>query len=79
MSIDGNRALIGAYSHEVDGDTNAGAVYLFTRDATTGNWSELQKIVATPAVTGGKFGYYVDMDGTNAIISNTHSAYIIEP
>jgi hypothetical protein len=87
VAIDGSYAIIGAH-YEDPGDTvNAGAAYIFERD-TSGNWSEIKKIVASDREASDYFGTSVAISGNYAIVGaygedpgntgNAGAAYIFE-
>ena len=68
ITDDGNTAIIGA---RLDGGTNFGAAYVFTRSGTT--WSQQTKLTASDAQTDDEFGYSVSIsgsDGNTAIVSS---------
>ena len=44
MSLDGNRALVGAYHYDSEEADNAGAAYMFEADG--GQWDQIKKLVA---------------------------------
>ena len=72
VAISGDNALVGAYRHNYAGEgsamfSDAGAAYLFTRDAS-GEWSETQKINQNDRATLDQFGYAVGIDGNDIII-----------
>lgn len=62
LSADGNTALVAA-SYKV-----GGAAYVFTRSGST--WTQQQKITASDAASGDRFGYSVSLssDGNTAIM-----------
>ena len=62
ISIDGDYALIGAYSD----DDQRGSAYVFKRDGTT--WTEEQKLLASDGESGDQFGFSVSIEGDHAII-----------
>ena len=82
VAISGNRAIVGARSHDGNGG-NAGAAYLF--DATTG--IELARLLASDGAGGDSFGHSVAISGNIAIVgallddgvgSNSGSAYLFD-
>ena len=97
VAISGNYAIVGAYSEDEDASgnntlTNAGAAYMFERDGS-GNWQEVQKIVASDRGNDDRFGVSVSISGNYAIAgadqededargrrtkNNSGSAYIFE-
>jgi hypothetical protein len=62
VSLDGDRALLGAYWQ----DAFRGAAYTFLRSDDT--WTEEQKLVASDAADGHRFGNAVSLDGDRALI-----------
>ncbi|MCH8962001.1 MAG: hypothetical protein IH820_11930, partial [Bacteroidetes bacterium] len=85
VSIDGNRALVGASSEDTC-DTNAGAAYLFERNADTNHWFEVAKLVPDDCLTGLFFGRSVALSGDRALVaaanefsaSKSNAAYLFE-
>ena len=81
VSISGDYAIIGAY-RDNDTSNRSGSAYIFKRDATTGVWSQQQKLNASDPSTDAEFGYSVAIDGDYAIVgawrksSYTGAAYI---
>ncbi len=77
VSIDGDRAIIGAYSDDDNGNSS-GSAYIFQWDGS--NWIEQQKLTASDAANGDKFGKSVSIDSDQAIIgaSGSGSAYIFQ-
>jgi len=68
VSIDGNRALVGA-SSENTCDTNAGAAYLFERNTDTDRWHEIAKLVPDDCQSGLYFGRSVSLSGDQALVA----------
>ena len=73
VSISGNYAIVGAPNEAQDASgTNskifAGSAYIFERNATTGNWSQQQKLVASDRERFDNFGYSVAISGDYAIV-----------
>ena len=77
VALDGDTALIGAASDDVDGALTSlltgppitgshGSVYVFTRSGTT--WAQRQHLVASDAAEGDFFGFSVALDGDTALI-----------
>jgi hypothetical protein len=63
VALSGNLALIGAYTADINGNGNQGAVYAF--DATTGQ--QIAKYVAGDGAASDLFGSSVALDGTTAL------------
>ncbi len=83
VSIDGDLALVGAYSDD-DNGSGAGSAYIFTRDAS-GMWNQEQKLTASDGAVDDRFGTSVSLDGDIALVgawsddddgSSSGSAYI---
>ena len=83
VSIDGDRAIIGANRNDDDAGTDAGSAYIFEFNGT--DWNETMKLTANDAAADDRFGFSVSIDGDRAIIganqnddngSNSGSAYI---
>ena len=82
VAIDGNTAIVGAYSEDTGG-SDAGAAYIFTRTGST--WSQQAKLQAGDKQGSDYFGRAVGIDGNTAIVgaygedtggSNAGAAYI---
>ncbi len=69
ISSDGNTALVGAYTADPSGKTDAGVAYIFTRSGTT--WTQQAKLTASDAGADDNFGYSVSIssDGNTALVS----------
>lgn len=73
VSVSENYAIIGASSENKnafgnDSLDNAGAAYMLERNASTGQWSEIQKLTASDREAADLFGYSVSISGNYAII-----------
>lgn len=71
VDIEGNYAVIGAHHDDEDAKgadsmQNAGSAYIFKN--TAGNWTQLQKIVATDRGSEDKFGSAVGISGDYVVI-----------
>ena len=91
VSLDGDRAIIGAYFEDGtdDGLTNSGAAYVFQRDGS-GTWHEVALLRASNAGAFDNFGVSVAIDGDRAIVgarnedgagdglSSSGAAYVFE-
>ena len=60
-------ALVGAPGNDSIG-LNAGAAYLFRRNATTGAWAQVKKLSAANTAAGDQFGFSVALDGPTAVV-----------
>ena len=81
VSISGDYAIVGA-SRNDDGGTDSGSAYIFTRNVTTGVWSEQQKLIASDRQAGDRFGQSA-ISGDYAIVgawqkSGGGAAYIFK-
>ena len=81
VSLDGDRALIGAYGDDDEGG-GAGAAYVFEFDGT--NWNETRKLTASDAATNHWFGSDVILESNRALvgaplqIGNTGAVYVFD-
>ncbi|MDZ7800035.1 MAG: FG-GAP repeat protein [Trueperaceae bacterium] len=82
VAIEGDYAIIGAQFDDLAG-TNEGSAYVFQRSGDS--WVEIDKLTATDAGDGDRFGFSVAIDGNYAIIgaekddltgTNEGSAYV---
>jgi acetyltransferase-like isoleucine patch superfamily enzyme len=79
VALAGDTAVIGAWDDN-DAGTGSGSAYVFTRSGTT--WTEQEKLTASDADGGDRFGVSVAIDGETAVIGafvdNTYtgSAYV---
>jgi hypothetical protein len=82
VAISGNYAIIGAIRDDDKGG-DAGAAYIFERD-NNGNWSQIQKLLASNGGYNDLFGKSVAISGNYAIVGASNknngfgSAYIFE-
>ena len=79
VAITGDTIVVGAL-YEDAGGSNAGAAYVFTRSGTT--WSQQQKLVASDAAAGDRFGSSSSIYGDTIVVgavnenSQAGSAYV---
>ncbi len=66
VAVSGDTLIVGAYEANVDGNTNQGAAYIFTRNGAS--WSQQQKLVAADGAAADRFGYSVALDGGTALV-----------
>ena len=86
ISIDGDRAIVGAYHDDNRYNLDCGSAYLFERNSQ-GTWEQVAKLTAGDGETGDKFGVSVSIDGDRAIVGargdddlglSSGSAYVYE-
>jgi len=65
IDMDGSTLVVGAWQDD-DGGADSGAVYVFTNSG--GTWTEAQKLVASDADAGDKFGNQVSISGNNILV-----------
>ena len=70
LSLDGDRALIGAPSDDVGGNIAQGSAYVFERNAM-GNWVEAMKLTASDGGAIESFGGGTGISGDTAIVGAT--------
>lgn len=76
-AVAGDTAFVGAPSAQVDGNAGAGAVYVYS--LAGGQWTQVQKLVASDGHAFGAFGMSLAYDGTTAIVGatgGTGAAYV---
>jgi hypothetical protein len=67
VSLDGNRALVGAWK-DTERGINSGSAYIFEYDAINDNWLQTAKIDGGFESIGSFFGSSVSLDGDRALI-----------
>ena len=72
VSIDGNRALIGASAENICG-ANSGAAYVFERDGEDGEWKKVSKLTPSTCVEGDFFGRSLSINGDRAVVAASGS------
>jgi hypothetical protein len=80
VAISGATAAIGAPTTEGDAE-DAGAVYLFARDAESGAWTLDQTLAAEDAEMGGRFGLTMDLAGDVLVVGASNgpgAVYVFE-
>ena len=86
VSIDGNRALVGASAEDSCG-TNAGAAYVFERSESTDQWQRVARLEARDCEEGDFFGRSLALSGDRALVASaetffnaaaSNAAYIFE-
>jgi hypothetical protein len=66
VALDGDTALIGAHLVDVNGNSNQGAAYVYTRSG--GSWSQQDVLSAVGGAAGDRFGRAVAVEGDTALI-----------
>ena len=88
VAVHGDTIVVGAYQHDLDSESDAGAAYVFTRP--DGGWvatSTAAKLTASDGVEGDRFGYSVAVHEStvvvgaywvdlNATTTNSGAAYV---
>ena len=75
-------AVIGAHQHDVNGNANAGAAYVFTRDPLSREWSQPIKLTASDGDEDDRFGHSVAVVGDTVVVGaygddgNRGAAYV---
>ncbi len=75
-------AVIGAHQHDVNGNANAGAAYVFTRDPLSREWSQPIKLTASDSEEDDGFGHSVAVVGDTVVVGaygddgNRGAAYV---
>ena len=86
VSLDGDRALVGAYLDD-DNGRDSGSAYVFERNPGTETWAQVAKLTADDGVAFDQFGYSVSLDGDRALVGahldddndrDSGSAYLFE-
>lgn len=70
IDLDGNNLVVGANQD----DNFTGATYIFEKDAND-VWNEAQKIMASDASTGDRFGQSVSIDGNHIVVGAYLKSY----
>ncbi|MFP4557739.1 MAG: T9SS type A sorting domain-containing protein [Bacteroidales bacterium] len=76
VAIDGNVAVVGARYNDANGNTDAGAAYIFYKDEEgTNNWGLRKKITPYSAHAYDQFGTSVDISGNTIIVGANRKDY----
>jgi FG-GAP repeat len=67
ISSDGSRIMASSRNAVISGNTEAGAVYIFSRSGSV--WSQEAKIVDPAVATNNLFGYMADIDGAGSRVA----------
>src|SRR6266849_6448238 len=70
VALNNDTAFVGARGDSSQGTlfAFAGAVYVFARDTTSGQWNQTQKLTAGDGAAGDLFGCSIDLRGDTALI-----------
>jgi len=66
VALDGETALVGAYTADVSGNFRQGAAYVFTRSGAI--WSQQQKLATADGAALDQLGVSVALDGNTALV-----------
>ena len=69
VAVHGDTIVVGAYQHDLDSESDAGAAYVFTRP--DGGWvatSTADKLTASDGVEGDRFGYSVAVHENTVVV-----------
>jgi hypothetical protein len=66
VSIDGNTIVVGALGATIDGQSDQGAAYVFTKSGSS--WTQAAELTASDGVANDLFGYSVSISG-NTVVS----------
>jgi len=66
VALDGDTALVGAYTDDVGAISDQGSAYVFTHSGST--WTQQAELTAGNGATGDRFGHSVALDGDNALV-----------
>ena len=80
VAVDDGTAVVGAPEHDINGNANAGAAYVFTRDPLTGVWSDPIELTAgSGGAANDWFGYSVAVDGDgDTIVVGAYQHYLTD-
>jgi hypothetical protein len=68
VAVDGEVVVVGAANSDSVGGQDAGAAYVFVRDAGSGAWVEAQKLLASDGAQNEFFGSSVAVDGEVVVV-----------
>ncbi len=67
VAIDGSTAVVGAYHRNLNGNTNVGVAYVFTKDSDDA-WSQAATLTASDGAANDEFGISVAIDGNTIVV-----------
>ncbi len=69
VSISGDTLVVGAYKDDVDGNTDQGSAYVFTRNnQTMDDWGRVTKLTASDGASSDQFGGSVSISGDTLVV-----------
>jgi hypothetical protein len=69
LALEGDTAVVGAPSAEAqDGDQRAGAAYVFRRDPSSGQWSQVDRVTTSEAARFDDFGSALALAGDTLLV-----------
>ena len=68
VSVDADTIVVGTPLVDLGTSDDAGAVYVFVRDPSTGDFSQQQKLTADDATADDRFGSAVHVDGNTIVV-----------
>ena len=68
VAVDGDTVVVGAYQHDVNSNSDAGAAYVFVRAPNSEVWSQAAKLTASDGAEDDLFGYSVAVDGDTVVV-----------
>ena len=71
LAMDGDTLVVGAMFEDSNAN-NAGAAYVFVRDAATGTWSQQALLKASNPSAGDRFGESIDISGDTIVVGATN-------
>lgn len=69
VALDGDVALVGAYSDDIAANSDQGSTYVFIRNGTT--WTQQAKLTSDDGASGDRFGASIALDG-DAVLVGAH-------
>ncbi len=66
VAISGDTVVVGAFLHDIGGNADQGATYVFARTGAT--WTQQQKLTASDGATFDHFGVSVAISGDTAVV-----------
>ncbi len=70
VAVSGSTAVVGVQGHQVGGNADQGAAYVFVQSGTT--WTQQQELTASDGAADDRFGYSVAVSGSTAVVGAFH-------